>query len=183
MKELHEDEAEGGFWFTPHDGESLIVRDKEDYDGATPSSNAVAALNLLRLSRLTGDVSGEADADRIFRLFGTSISQYPTAHTQFLIALDFGLGPSQEVVLVAGDDQAENEAALAVLRGGFNPRRVVLYKPPGAGAADLAEVAPWTGEHTARDGRVTLYVCDNFACQEPVVGLDNIRNRILLDSS
>jgi len=61
------------------------------------------------------------------------------------------------------------------LRAGFNPRRVVLYKPPGAGAADLTNIAPWTGEHAARDGRVTLYVCDNFACQEPVVGLDAIK--------
>ncbi|MBU1742496.1 MAG: thioredoxin domain-containing protein, partial [Proteobacteria bacterium] len=183
MNEFYWDQAEGGYFFTPHDGEQLIVRDKEIYDGALPSSNAVAALNLVRLSRLTGDTSGERDADRIFRLFGAAFGQYPMAHTQFLGALDFGLGPSQEVVVVAGDDQAETEAALDVLRGRFNPRRVVLFKPTGAGATDLDEIAPWTKEHTARDGQATVYVCDNFACQEPVVGLDNIRNRFLLDSS
>ena len=55
MVEVFRDEQDGGFFFTGNDAEPLPARPKEIYDGAMPSGNTVAALNLLRLARLTGD--------------------------------------------------------------------------------------------------------------------------------
>jgi uncharacterized protein YyaL (SSP411 family) len=174
LMDEHYGDPEGGYFFAPHDGEELIVRDKETYDGATPASNSVAAANLLRLARLTGEVFWDEKAEEITGLYAATMGVQAMAYTQYLIALDFALGPAQEVVVVAGDDEAETRAALDLLRKGFHPRRVVLFKPAGPDGKRLAEIAPWTAEHTARDGRVTAYVCENFACQEPMVGLERI---------
>ncbi len=166
---------DSGYFLTPHDGEELIVRDKEFFDGATPASNSVAALNLLRLARLTGEAAWEEKAEQIIGLYAGVMGAQAMAHTQFLNALDFALGPTQEAVVVAGGDEDETRAVLDLLRGQFRPRRVLLFKPAGPDGERLAEVAPWTAAHEAREGRVTLYVCQNFACQEPAVGLEQIK--------
>ncbi len=102
MLDLFWDEQEGGFYFTARDSEKLLVRDKEIYDGAVPSSNSVAALNLLRLARMTGNTTWEEQADRMFKAFFHLVSDFPSAYTQFLQAVDFALGPGKEMV-IAGD--------------------------------------------------------------------------------
>jgi len=93
MLELFWDETHGGCFFTPHDGEALIVRDKEIYDGAVPSGNSVAALNLLRLSRMTGDVSLEQQAERILQAFSGLVGDYPMAYTSFSMRWTSPWGP------------------------------------------------------------------------------------------
>ena len=96
------DDSIGGFYFTPDDGEDLIIRKKEIYDGAIPSGNSVAMLNLLRLGRITADSSLEDKAVMIGRSFSTVVRQAPSAYTQLMVAVDFAVGPSCEVP-IAGD--------------------------------------------------------------------------------
>ncbi len=98
------DEAAGGFFFTPDDGEELLLRQKDAYDGAVPSGNSVAMLNLLRLARMTGDADLENKATQLGRALSGKVAQFPAGFTQLLCALSFALGPSHEVVLagVAG---------------------------------------------------------------------------------
>jgi uncharacterized protein len=120
------DEKSGGFFFTSDDGEELIVRQKDIYDGAVPSGNSVAALNLLRLSRITGNTDLEVKASLIGKTFSENIANAPSAFTQFLGALDFAIGPSQEIVIVEG--QNSKEEFLKNIREKFNPNKVVLLK-------------------------------------------------------
>jgi uncharacterized protein YyaL (SSP411 family) len=182
LMDEHYLDPEGGYFFTPHDGQELIVRDKEFFDGATPASNSVAALNLVRLARLTGETAWEETAEQIVSLYAFVMGPQAMAHTQFLNALDFALGPTREAVVVAGDDQAETEAVLDLMKSQFRPRRVTLFKPAGEAGELLGEIAPWTAEHVARGGRVTLYVCENFTCREPVVGLEAIEAALAPDA-
>jgi len=100
------DDENGGFYFTPDDGEELLVRQKEINDGAIPSGNSVAMLNLLRLGRITADANLEQKASQIGNVFSKSVKRYPAGFTQFMVGLEFGLGPSYEVI-IAGDSKAE----------------------------------------------------------------------------
>ncbi len=167
--ELFWDQEAGGYFYTPSDGETLIIREKEIYDGAIPSGNSAAALNLLRLGRLTGDAAYEERAQRLFNAFGQAVASQPTAYTQMMNALDFALGPAQELV-VAGDLREQVcRAMLSHIQRAFMPRRVLLLRPndPEA-AARLARLAPYTAEMAAMDGKATAYLCQNYACQRPV---------------
>src|SRR5690606_42081126 len=83
------DDENGGFFFTHDYGEKLLVRQKEIYDGAVPSANSVAMLNLLRIGRITSESRYEDLAESINRIFSSQVSRYPAGYTQFLNALHF----------------------------------------------------------------------------------------------
>ncbi|MFZ5586064.1 MAG: thioredoxin domain-containing protein [Thermodesulfobacteriota bacterium] len=165
---LFEDELHGGFFFTPHDGERLIIRDKEFYDGALPSGNSVMAMNLVRLARLTGRAELERKAHKVFRACGESLGRQPMAHTQLLVALDHALGPAHEVV-VAGDpaDPATRELLQAAQRA-FSPGLSLLLAPPGPAGDPVRELAPFCAGMSPVDGRPAAYVCTGQACQAPL---------------
>ncbi|MEW5911814.1 MAG: thioredoxin domain-containing protein [Thermodesulfobacteriota bacterium] len=167
--ELFWDPEAGGYCYTPADGEALIIREKEIYDGATPSGNSAAALNLLRLARLTGDGALEERAQALLRHFAPVVAQQPMAYTQLMNALDFALGPGQEVVVAGSPGAADTQALLRRVQGAFLPRGVLLLRPSDPTTADrLAALAPFTADMQAVEGRATAYLCQNYACQQPV---------------
>ncbi len=167
MVRLFWDDAEGGFFFTGEDGETLLARAKEVYDGATPSGNSVAAMVLLRLARMTGDSSLESRADALVRAFSGIVERFPSAHTQLLSALDFAVGPAGEIV-IAGDTASEGARAMVrEIRRRFLPRQVVLWNTP-AEARVLHALAPAIRAQVPVEGRATAYVCENYACRAPV---------------
>jgi len=100
MIDLFWDKTHGGFFYSGRDNEVLIKQSKEIYDGAIPSSNSVATLNLARLSRITGEVNLASKAEEVAGTFAKRIKAYPSAYTQFLVALDFIIGPSRETAAV-----------------------------------------------------------------------------------
>ncbi len=159
------DAEQGGFFLAPDDALDLIVRSKEVYDGALPSGNSVAVLNLLRLARMTGDTTLEERAVETLRAFAGELRKAASAHTQMLAAADFALGPSFEIVVAGDPRSADTQAALTALHRVFAPNKVVLLRPEGDGAEALSELAPYTAEQGARDGRTTIYLCRNFACE------------------
>ncbi|GBE19111.1 cellobiose 2-epimerase [archaeon BMS3Abin16] len=161
------DGVDGGFYHTAADGEELILRKKEVYDGATPSGNSVAMHNLLRLSRLTANADFEARAEAVGRAFSKMVSQYPAGYTYLLSAVDFMVGPSREVVIVGAPDAVDTEAMLNVLRGEYLPNTVVLFKSTNEKALEITKIAEFTRDHTAIDGKATAYVCTNQACKKP----------------
>jgi uncharacterized protein YyaL (SSP411 family) len=172
--QLFWDESAGGFFLSSKDTEHLITRPKTFYDGALPSGNSVSALNLLRLARLTGRTELEERAERTFQAAASSINASPSAHTQFLLAVDFHQGPSIELV-IAGESGAEDfESALEQIRRVFSPNCVILARPEGELGARIAALAPYTAEQVARDGKLTLYLCRNFACEQPTHDLEHI---------
>ncbi|MGB7292809.1 MAG: thioredoxin domain-containing protein [Thermodesulfobacteriota bacterium] len=161
------DDANGGFYFTPNDVEELIVRQKEINDGAMPSGNSVAMLNLIRLGRITANSDLEQKAAKIGEVFSKVIKQYPSAFTQLLVALEFGIGPSYEVV-IAGDSKADDTVVmLEALRKQFLPNKVVLFRASENNASDISRFAEYAKNHTSLNGKATAYVCLNYECQLP----------------
>jgi uncharacterized protein YyaL (SSP411 family) len=171
MRRHFEDPTHGGFFLSADDAEALLLRQKEYYDGAVPSGNAVAALNNLRLARLTGQTELEDLAERTMRSAG-EIAQQPMAHTLMMCAAAFAAGPAQEVTIVGDPEAADTRALLDVVRERYLPNAVVHLRPPDGGA--VAELAPYTEAQTMRDGQATAYVCEGFACQAPTTNPEEV---------
>ena len=162
-----QDKENGGFFQTPDDGESLPVRQKEIYDGALPSGNSVAYVNLLRLSRMTGDATLEKTAVRLEQAFANMIRETPDAYSWFLCGLDFSLAAAVDVVVVGVRGAADTEKMLAALRGLNRPGLVVLFKDIRDTNQLLAELAPFTAAYDQVAGIATAYVCRNRVCELP----------------
>jgi uncharacterized protein YyaL (SSP411 family) len=174
MVEHFWDRQGGGFFFTPDDGEKLIVRKKEVYDGALPSGNAIAMSNLLRLARFTGQADLDHKASQVSKAFSHQIRQLPSGYTQFLSSVDFGLGPSYEVVVVGPSKEDDTREMLRALRTRYIPNRVLIFKPSDGQTDALVDIAPFTRDHMPVDGKATAYVCRNNSCSMPTTDIDEM---------
>jgi hypothetical protein len=173
MIRLFWDERGGGFFSTAEDSEELLVRGKEIYDGALPSTNSVALLNLVRLSKLTADPGLEGKVSALMDRFSEQVYASPRSHSFFMTAVDFVNGPSHEVVVTGKRGTEDTEAMLRALGESFSPNKVVLFVPDG-GASEIAEIAGYAKGYTSIEGRATAYVCVDFSCQLPVTGVSEM---------
>jgi uncharacterized protein YyaL (SSP411 family) len=167
MLDLFWDEINGGFFLTPKDGETLIVRPKEIYDGALPSGNSIALHNLLRLERLTANPDLGAKAKLLVQAFSDTLQEVPSGYTQFLASLFYAITPTTEVVIVGNPKAPDTREMLSVIRKNFLPHVVCMLKDPKTNADKLESLAPFTASHTPIDGRATAYVCHNYSCDSP----------------
>ncbi len=159
------DEEAGGFFMTPHHHEALLARDKPDYDGAEPSGNAVAMLNLLRLEEFTGDARYRLLAERGLRAFASSLTRGAGA-AKMLCALDYYLDQPVEMVLVTPPG-GSTEALEAVLRRTYLPNRILVRAVEGEDLARQAQLVPLLADKRALDGKATAYVCRGRTCELP----------------
>ncbi|MFH1116354.1 MAG: thioredoxin domain-containing protein [Pseudomonadota bacterium] len=164
----------GGFFFTADDSEELLVRKKEIYDGAVPSGNSVAALNLLRLGRITARPDFEEKADRIGRVFSGTVKEFPSAFTHLMTAMEFALGPSHEVVISGNPDAADARIMVSRLCRPFLPNTVVLFRPTGHEKPEITSIAPYTEGLTAIEGKAAAYVCRDYNCELPTTDPDTM---------
>ncbi len=167
------DNTVGGFFFTPDYGEELIVRQKEIYDGAIPSGNSAAILNLLRLGRITGDSSLEDKAFGIVNAFSDQITHMPSAFSQTLSGLDFGFGESFEIVIAGYKDDIVTREIIEYFRKKFIPNKIILFKDPEYDI--LTKISPFTELQTQVDNKTTVYICRNYVCERPVTSLNEIK--------
>lgn len=178
MKDLFWDNENGGYFFYGKDAEQLFARPKEIFDGAMPAGNSVAALNLFRLARLTGDTKLEEDADKQIKAFANSIKQYPASNAFFLNAIWFSLTGTKEVVIVGDKENAETKEMLRFLQKEFLPDTVVVFKPVSKAGDEIAKIVPFIKDQVAIDGKVTAYVCENFACHKPTTDLEALKGLV-----
>jgi uncharacterized protein YyaL (SSP411 family) len=157
----------GGYFTTPDDGEILLAREKPDYDGAEPSGNSVAILNLLRLHELTTDDRYRQRADDGLTALGRSLSQSPVAVPKLLTALDFRLDRPKAIVVVNPHDGTGKEPLLATLAKAFVPNRVLSVVTVGTEQQRLTALVPLVGDKVPQHGRATAYVCENRVCALP----------------
>ncbi len=160
-------DSTGGFFQTPDDGEQLLIRKKEYYDGAMPSGYSVMIYNLLRLARFTGRTEWEKTAQKGLEAIGDQIRNSPRGFAFSLVALDFALGSTREIVLAFPDEHFHDHPFFTTLEQGYFPRQVVLVKTPET-AAKLSALAPFTRELNAVNQHPTAFVCHDFVCELPV---------------
>jgi uncharacterized protein YyaL (SSP411 family) len=178
MIELFADDKYGGFFLTGKDAERLIVRTKSAYDGAIPSGNSIAARALLRLGRLTMNQRYTEQATAAMEAFSRQLEQSPAASTAMLMALDFWLGPSQEIVIAGSSGAANVKQMLNLVRRKFLPNAVVLFHEQPTADSAVYEVVPFLKYQAAIDGKATAYVCENYVCKQPVTELDQLEKMV-----
>jgi uncharacterized protein len=154
---LFEDAAGGGFFSTS--GEELVLRLKDDYDGAEPSGNSGMALLLLRLARTTDRADFRRSAERTLQAFSSRLEDAGTGVPQMLVAHAFALAKPREIVLAGPANDAVMQEMLTTIRRRFLPSAVVM-RAEQAGR-----------DRPAAGGLPTAYVCENFACKLPVTSV------------
>jgi uncharacterized protein YyaL (SSP411 family) len=177
LKELW-DEAGGGFFLIDARNRELPVRPKEIYDGALPSANSVALMNLLWLSRLTGNTAWADKADQLIRAFAGTVARQPSAFTFFLCGLDFALRPGQDLVIAGERGAPEAERLLSALNLTFTPNQVAQLKSDD-NASRLARFAGYTDGLQVVQGKTAAHLCVGSACKESVTDVQGVIDRIL----
>ena len=170
MIDLFWDQAGGGFFFTAEDSEEVLVRGKDVYDGALPSANSVALLNLIRIAKLTRDPDLELKASVLMDRFSEMVYASPGSHSFFMTAVDFANGPAYAVVVVGKRGAEDTEAMLRALGESFTPNKVVLFLPDGE-IPKITEIASFANDYVSIGGRATAYVCVDFSCHLPVTSV------------
>lgn len=170
------DNKSGGLFLYGSDSEQLIIRPKELYDGATPSGNSVAALNFIRLARMTGQHELEEKAQNMFSIFGKQVQRMARGYAFFLTAMLFSISKSKDVVLVADSDHADTENMLNVIREDFRPFTMTLFCSDKF--ESIKELVPFIENYKTIDGKPTAYICENFACRAPIIDLKEFRKTL-----
>ncbi len=172
------DEEQGGFYSAGAGATDLLVRQKETFDGAYPSANSAAYLDLVRLARLTGDPAYEERAAGVVRLYAAPLASSPTIATLFLAGLELAAGKSHEVVVVGAPGTPDTVAMLEALQRAYLPTTTVLFVSIDESGEAARRLAPFTAEMMMVDGKATAYVCTGQACDRPVTDVAALMERL-----
>lgn len=153
---------------TSDDHETLLAREKPAYDGAEPSGNSVAILNILRLYEFTTNDAYRIRAAKAFSAFAGTLKQNPIALSEMLLALDFHLDLPKEIILVMPEGQKHSaDPLLEKLRKTFLPNRVIGIVTAGSELSAHSRVIPLMEGKVPRGGKATAYVCKREICKFP----------------
>ena len=166
------DEKEGGFFATSSDHEELIQRPKDWDDNATPSGNSVAIEILLKSAMLADVPAHRQQAADILRKLAPVIEQHPYGFARVLCALDIYLSKPQEIAIIGDLNDEATKALLREVYAKYLPNKVVALN--GNFRADEA-IVPLLEGKPKMDGKPTAYVCENYACQQPVTSPKELR--------
>ena len=161
------DDAEGGWFSTTGNDPTVLLRLKEDYDGAEPAASSVSAWNLLVLTHLVPSEEATARIERTLARLGPRIGAAARAVPMMLCALSAWHKGFSQIVVVGAPDAVETRALQQVLAARYLPFAIVIPVTPGDRQAAVARHLPFTAAMTARDG-AAAYVCRDFTCQQPV---------------
>src|SRR6059036_1322991 len=162
------DEKNGGYFSTSGKDQSVFLRMKDDNDGAEPAASSVAALNLLRLAQFRDDKTMAERARKTIDAFATTLSHFPSAMPQMLVALDYSLSKPRQIVIAGKKDAPETKALLEEVRRHFLPKTVLLLADGSDGQKFLGEKNEAIRAMSMVEGKPAAYVCENFTCKAPV---------------
>ena len=175
MDALFADPA-GGYFSTSGNDPSVLLRLKEDYDGAEPSPSSIAAMNLLRLAQFTGDEKHGERARKTLAAFSDQMTRLPSATPQMLCALDASLAKPRQIVIAGARDAAETNALLFQVHAEFLPNKILMLADGGPGQAWLGKRLEFFKTVGPLNGKPAAYVCENFVCQLPTSDPQQLRD-------
>jgi uncharacterized protein len=171
-------DATGGYFSTEEGAPDILFRLKEDHDGAEPSANSIAAMNLARLARVFNHKEYQNSAARIIGTFHSTLDRMAVALPQMLAALDSTVTESAQMVVAGPREDPLTAELLRVIRSRYLPNKVVLL-------ADGGEGQKWLGEHveaiqqmTSVKGKPAAYICRNFTCELPVTQPEDLAAKL-----
>jgi uncharacterized protein YyaL (SSP411 family) len=172
-------DAENGGWFNTTGADpSVILRMKEDYDGAEPSPSSISVLNLLMMAHLTNEAELFERIDRTLKMFGPQIGKVARAVPMMLAALSTYHAKVAQIVIVGAPGDAATKTLMREAVAKYDPFSVIVPVEPGAAQSRLARMLPFISAMTMRDGRATAYVCHDFTCGEPATDPAGLAERL-----
>jgi uncharacterized protein YyaL (SSP411 family) len=168
MDRLFWDEAAGGYYNSAAGDEAIILRLKDDYDGAEPAPNSTATINLYRLAWMLGDDDWSQRGRRTLQAFQARWNQHPHALPHMLTAFEYALHPPRTVVVVGEREDSAVAALAAKVRAHGASRWVLLHADGAAGQAWLAKRLPHLRDVGPVLGRAAAFVCEHHRCRPPV---------------
>jgi len=169
MLEKFYDPANGGFWQSPAGTNDLILRIKDDYDGAEPSGNSITTLALLKLGKITGEEKFTAAAEQTLQLFAGRLEKQPAALAFLLHSLDFWLDEPRRVVICGDTNSTNYHELLRAAHSVYQPNKIVL--------GNTGAVEPFAKTLTAKNS-ATAFVCTGNACQPPTGDAQILREQL-----
>ncbi|MDA2934777.1 thioredoxin domain-containing protein [Acidobacteria bacterium AH-259-D05] len=157
----------GGFYSTPGKDPSILIRMKEDYDGAEPSPNSVAVLNLLRLSQMSGNKKWGEMAERAIQAFQRRLKPSPQAMPQMMVGVNFYLDKPKQILIAGERNSSDTRAILREVHKRFLPNKIVVLADGGAAHQRLAPSLEILDSLRQVDGKATAYICENYVCKFP----------------
>lgn len=168
------DEAAGGWFNTTGGDPSVLLRMKEDYDGAEPAPGSLAVLNLLTLHHLTGEAAYRSRADRAMASVGARLESSGRAMPLMAAALAVSLEPGEQIVVTGPHDAAGRARLLRAVNARYRPFASVVPIVSAEAQAALSRVMPWLADMAEQDGKAAAYVCRGFVCERPVTAPEDL---------
>ena len=172
------DEAGGGWFSTTGADQSVLVRLKDDYDGAEPSASSVSVSNLISLAHLTGDQAMSDRARRALQAFGARLTELPRSMPWMMAALSAYHRGVLQVVVAGEREGADTRSLLDTVDRAYLPFSVIARVEPGHNRDRLSQSMPLLSAMEMREGRATAYVCRDFACQMPTVEASELARQL-----
>ena len=168
------DSSSGGFYDFSGEDKSILLRTKETYDGAEPAGNSVAALNLMRLTQMTGDSILKKQTEAAMIFFNAVLQQSPHAMPQMMAALEFFFSAPRQIVIAGNGSSPRTTEFLDEIARHFLPNIVLLSADGGDGQKFFSERLPFMASMAPKDGSATAYVCENYVCELPVNEIEQL---------
>lgn len=165
---LFSDEDKGAFFDSPANARNVLVRMRNDYDGAEPAGNSIAAMNLLRLARITDDKKWATKAVAILSFFAEGLMTEPFGRPAMAAAYDYYRQTAQQIIIVGSPAAADTRKLINLINSFYLPDTTLLLADRGPGQRYLEQSLPFIKFMTAIDNQATAYVCADFICKEPV---------------
>ena len=175
MLDYFRDPLGEGFFATSRDHETLIHRPKDWDDNATPSGNSVAVEVLLKLAILRDNPEWKETAAKVLRSLAPVMEQHPYSFARLLCALDFYLSTPKEIVLIGEMQEETVQEFLAAIYEKYLPNKILAL----GGHSDAYEkIVPLFAGKTLIEGEAAAYICENYACRQPVTTADALREQL-----
>ena len=175
LKHFKDDKSEG-FFFMPDFSETVLVRKKEYFDGAIPSGNSVSLYNLARLAKYFNNLEYADIANKALSAFGAEAKEHPIGFMMFMVALGFLLNKSQEVVIVGDSDDKNIKEILNILSESYKPNCVKLFVDTKR-KSNISN--PMLKDYKMLNNKPTIYICENYACKEPITDVSQLREMVI----
>jgi uncharacterized protein YyaL (SSP411 family) len=171
---LFRDSADGGWFSTTAADPNVLLRLKEDYDGAEPSAAALTAHNLITLGRLVGGGEYLAMAEQTLARYGDRAGAAARGIPMVMAALSAWHSPDAQVVVVGAPDAPRTRELLGEAARHYRPFSVVVPVAPGEAQAGLASLLPYVAAMTPGPEGAAAYVCRNFTCRAPLSSAEGL---------
>ncbi|MBI5309021.1 MAG: thioredoxin domain-containing protein, partial [Planctomycetes bacterium] len=166
------DEKDCGLFFGGKKNEQLLAQTKEVYDGALPSGNSTALLNILRLGHITENPDLMKIADRLTSAFSDTINQYPSGYTHFLCGLDFAFGSTKNIIVAGDPGSDDTKQILRKIWSRFIPRKTLIVS--SSADKSIEDFAERIKAQNMINNKVTVYVCESNTCKPPATDMREI---------